>query len=154
VPEREADGISLAVIAGHAFGQRSPVPVSSDLMYVDVVLKPGARLPVSPEHVERAVFVVSGEIEVAGQSEIFGEAQFVIFRPGAQIVLRARGSAHLMLVGGAPFPEPRHIFWNFVSTSKERIEQAKDDWRQHRFPEIACHQRPAGLAACRPPNSY
>jgi len=137
LPEIEADGVSLAVIAGQAFGERSPVPVSSDLMYVDAVLKPGARLPVSTEHVERAVFIVSGEVEIAGQSETFGEAQFVVFRPGAEIVLRARGSAHLMLVVGEPFPEPRHIYWNFVSTSKERIEQAKDDWRQNRFPKVA-----------------
>jgi redox-sensitive bicupin YhaK (pirin superfamily) len=81
--------------------------------------------------------VVSREIEVAGQSETFGEAQFVIFRPGAQIVLRARGSVHLMLGGGEPFREPRHIYWDFVSTSRERMEQAKDDWRHSRFPRIA-----------------
>jgi len=137
LPEIEADGFSLAVIAGQAFGERSPVPVCSDLMYVDAVMKPGARLPVSTEYVERGMFVVSGEIEIAGQSETFSEAQFVVFRPGAEIVVRARGSAHLILVGGEPFPEPRHIYWNFVSTSKERIEQAKDDWRQDRFPKVA-----------------
>ncbi len=137
LPEIEADGVSLAVIAGQAFGERSPVPVCSDLMYVDAVMKPGARLPVSTEYVERGMFVVSGETEIAGQSETFSEAQFVVFRPGAEIVVRARGSAHLMLVGGEPFPEPRHIYWNFVSTSKERIEQAKDDWRQDRFPKVA-----------------
>jgi redox-sensitive bicupin YhaK (pirin superfamily) len=136
LPGLEADGVSLTVVAGQAFGRRSPVPVSSDLMYVDVVMEAGARLPVSAEHVERAVYVVSGVIEVAGQSDTFGEAQFVIFRPGAPIVLQARGSAHLMLLGGEPFPEPRHVYWNFVSTSRERIEQAKDDWRHRRFPGI------------------
>jgi redox-sensitive bicupin YhaK (pirin superfamily) len=137
LPGLESDGVSLTVIAGEAFGQRSPVPIYSELMYVDVVLKPGARLQVPAGHIERALFVVSGDVEIAGQTGTFGEAQFVIFKPGAEIVLRARGGAHLMLVGGEPFSEPRHIYWNFVSSSKDRIEQAKDDWRHGRFPEIA-----------------
>ena len=89
LPGLEADGVSLTVVAGEAFGQRSPVPVYSDLMYVDVVLKPGARLQVPAEHIERALFVVSGEVEIAGQTGTFGEAQFVVFKPGAEIVLRA-----------------------------------------------------------------
>jgi len=137
LPGIEADGASLTVVAGEAFGQRSPVPVFSDLMYVDVVLQPGARLQVPAQHIERAMFIVSGEIEVAGQTGTFHEAQFVVFKPGAEIVLQARGPAHLMLVGGEPFPEQRHIYWNFISSSKDRIEQAKDDWRHGRFPEIA-----------------
>jgi redox-sensitive bicupin YhaK (pirin superfamily) len=137
LPGLEADCVSLTVIAGEAFGQHSPVPVYSDLMYVDAVLKPGARMQVPAEHIERAVFVVSGEIEVAGQTGTFGEAQFVVFKPGAEIVLSARGRAHLMMVGGEPFAEPRHIYWNFVSSSQDRIEQAKDDWRHGRFPQIA-----------------
>jgi hypothetical protein len=137
LPGLEADGVSLSVVAGEAFGKRSPVPVFSDLMYVDVVLDPGARLQIPAEHIERAVFVVSGEIEVAGQAGAFGEAQLVIFKPDAEIVLQARGGTHLMLVGGEPLSEPRRIYWNFVSSSKDRIEQAKDDWRHGRFPEIA-----------------
>jgi redox-sensitive bicupin YhaK (pirin superfamily) len=137
LPGLEADGVSLTIVAGEAFGKRSPVPVYSDLMYVDVVLKPEARLQIPAQHIERAVFVVSGEIEVEGQTGTFGASQFVVFKPGAGIVLRARGGAHLMLVGGEPFAEPRHIYWNFVSSSKDRIRQAKDDWRQGRFAEIA-----------------
>jgi redox-sensitive bicupin YhaK (pirin superfamily) len=137
LPGLEADGASLTIVAGAAFGQRSPVPVHSDLMYVDVVLKPDARLQLTGEHVERAMFVVSGEIEVVGQAGSFTEKQLVVFKPGAEIVLRARGCAHLMLLGGDPLSEPRHVYWNFVSTSKERIEQAKDDWRHGRFPQIA-----------------
>ncbi|QKC86624.1 pirin family protein [Mesorhizobium loti] len=137
LPRLQADGASLTVVAGSAFGERSPVPVYSDLMYVDAVLQPGARLQVPTDHIERAVFVVSGEIEVAGQTGTFGEAQFVVFKPGAEIIVSTRGGAHLMLVGGEPFPEQRHVYWNFVSSSKDRIEQAKDDWRQGRFPEVA-----------------
>ena len=137
LPVLDADGVSLTVIAGEAFGLRSSVPVYSDMMCVDVVLKPGARLQIPPMHIERALFIVSGEIEVDGQTGSFGQAQLVVFKPGAEIVLRSQHGAQLMLVGGEPFPEPRYIEWNFVSSSKDRIEQAKDDWRQGRFASIA-----------------
>jgi redox-sensitive bicupin YhaK (pirin superfamily) len=135
LPSLESEGASLTVLAGEAFEQRSPVPVHSDLMYVDVVLKPDARLPVPIEHLERAAFVLSGEIEAAGQS--FAAGQLVVFSPGAQIVLQAKRGAHLMLLGGEPFPEPRHVYWNFVSSSQDRIRQATEDWRNGRFPRIA-----------------
>ena len=102
-----------------------------------LVLRPGARLQAPPEHIERALFVVSGEVEVVGQTGKFGETQLVVFKPGAEIVLRAERGAHVMLIGGEPFPEPRHVYWNFVSSSSDRIEQAKDDWRRGNFPQIA-----------------
>jgi redox-sensitive bicupin YhaK (pirin superfamily) len=135
LPSLESEGVSLTVLAGAAFEQRSPVPVHSDLMYVDVVLKPDARLAVPIEHLERAAFVLAGEIEAAGQT--FAEGQLVVFSPGAQIVLQAKRGAHVMLLGGEPFPEPRHVYWNFVSSSQDRIRQAADDWRNGRFPRIA-----------------
>ena len=135
LPSLESEGASLTVLAGAAFEQRSPVPVHSDLMYVDVVLKPDARLAVPIEYLERAAFVLSGEIEAAGRS--FAEGQLVVFSPGAQIVLQAKRGAHVMLLGGEPFPEPRHVYWNFVSSSQDRIRQAADDWRNGRFPQIA-----------------
>ena len=134
LPSLESEGASVTVLAGTAFEQRSPVPVHSDLMYIDVVLKPNARLPVPIEHLERAAFVLSGEIEADGQS--FAEGQLVVFSPGAQIVLQAKRGAHVMLLGGEPFPEPRHVYWNFVSSSQDRIRQAADDWRNGRFPRI------------------
>lgn len=137
LPGLESEGASLTIIAGEAFDQRSPVPVHSDLMYVDVVLKADARLAIPTEHVERAAFVLSGEIEAAGQPGTFGETQLVVFKPGAKIVLHARGGAHLMLLGGEPFPEPRHVYWNFVSSSQDRIREASEDWRNGRFPQIA-----------------
>jgi redox-sensitive bicupin YhaK (pirin superfamily) len=137
LPHLESEGASLAVIAGEAFDQRSPVPVYSDLMYLDVVLKPDARLEVPAEHVERAACVLSGEVEVEGQAGAFGAAQLVVFNPGADIVLRAKGGAHVILLGGEPFPEPRHVYWNFVSSSQDRIRQAVEDWRNGRFPLIA-----------------
>lgn len=137
LPSLESEGASLTVLAGEAFQQRSPVPVHSDLMYLDVVLKPGARLAVPTEHLERAAFVLAGEIEVAGQAGTFGAAQLVIFNPGAQIVLQGKGGAHVMLLGGEPFAEPRHIYWNFVSSSQDRLRQATEDWCNGRFPHIA-----------------
>lgn len=136
LPRLEADGLSLTVVAGEAFGQRSPVSVYSDLTYVDIVLKAGARLQVPAQHIERAIFVVSGEVEVIGQTGTFGELQLVVFKPGAEVILQARTGAHLMLVGGEPFPEPRHVYWNFVSSSRDRIKQASHDWQQGRFAEI------------------
>lgn len=136
LPTLDADGVSLTVVAGEGFGKRSPVPVLSELMYLDAVIEPGARLQVPAQHIERAAFIVSGEIEVVGQTGSFGEGQFVVFKPGAEIVLGAHSGAHLMLVGGEPLTEPRHVYWNFVSSSKDRIEQAKDDWRHGRFPQI------------------
>ena len=137
LPRLDDNGVSTTVVAGKAFGEKAPIPVYSDLMYVDAVLKTGARLQIPLDHIERAVFVVSGEIEIMGQIGTFGDEQLVVFKPGAEIVLEARRDTHIMLVGGEPFAEPRHIYWNFVSSSKDRIEQAKDDWRHARFPEIA-----------------
>ena len=137
LPRIEGDGAATTLVAGSAFGARSPVPTYSDLMYADVVLQPGARFQVAAEHVERAIYIVSGEVEIEGQSGLFGDTRLVVFRPGAEIILKARGLTRLMLIGGEPFPEQRHIYWNFVSSSKERIEKAKADWRNRRFPEIA-----------------
>ncbi|KAB1085373.1 pirin family protein [Neorhizobium galegae] len=137
LPGVEAGDVSLTIVAGEAFGVQSPVPVHSDLMYVDAVLKRDARLQIPADHIERAAFVVSGEVEVEGQTGSFGAMQLVVFKPGAEIVLKARSCTHLMLLGGEPFAEPRHIYWNFVSSSSDRIEQAKDDWRRGRFRGIA-----------------
>lgn len=137
LPSIEDAGLAMILVAGKAFGQTSPVPVLSDLMYVDVVIERRACLPVPREHIERAAYLVSGEVEVDGQSGRFGAGQLIVFQPHADIVLRARSDTHLMLLGGEPFAEPRHVYWNFVSSRKERIEAAKEDWRLGRFPTIA-----------------
>lgn len=136
IPKAEAEGVSLTVIAGTSDGMRSPVAAFSDMVYVDIVLAAGARYRLTAEHVERAVYVVSGSIEIVGQTGGFAVGELVVFKPGAEIVLAAPQGARLMLVGGEPFPEPRHIEWNFVSSRRERIEQAKDDWRAQRFAAV------------------
>src|SRR5690606_35002628 len=123
----------LRVLAGSAYGVTSPVKTLSPLFYVEARLDGGKRLPLPREHEERAVYVVHGGVSAGTPRAPAG--QMLVFHPGADVTLRADADSHLMLLGGAPLG-PRHIFWNFVSSSKERIEQAKEDWRQRRFPSI------------------
>jgi redox-sensitive bicupin YhaK (pirin superfamily) len=136
LPLVEDAGMRARVIAGSLFGASSPVATLSDMIYADVGLAPGARMRIDAEHVERAIYVVSGAVEVAGQDGAFGAAQLILFKPGAEIVLTATAETRLMLLGGEPFAEKRYIYWNFVSSSADRIEQAKADWRAHRFAEV------------------
>lgn len=133
LPRIQGEGISATLIAGSAFGQRSPVATFSDTIYADVALAPHARFQIAPEHVERAAYVVSGTISVLGQAGEFAGGELVVFKPGAEIVLQARNAVRLMLIGGEPLPEKRFIYWNFVSSSMDRIEQAMADWRECRF---------------------
>ena len=119
------------MIAGTAYGAKSPVKVYSETLYCDARLAAGSLLPLPDDHEERAVHVLSGEVEIAGEQ--FGEGQLLIFRPGDAITVRALSPARVLLLGGEPMDGPRHIWWNFVSSSQERIEQAKQDWRERRF---------------------
>jgi hypothetical protein len=131
LPLIEDRGISARIVAGSLYGATSPVKTHSDLFYADVQLAAGIALPLPAEHEERGVYVAEGEVEVAGQ--IFEAGRLLAFRPGDAITLRARSNARLMLLGGEPMDGPRHIWWNFVSSSKERIEAAKEDWKNARF---------------------
>ena len=136
LPAFDGDGQTVRLIAGSLFGRESPVPTFSDMVYADIVLSAGARFQVPAEHVERAAYIVSGTAEVVGQDGRFEPTQLVVFKPGAAIVLRAVDDTRLMLIGGEPFPEKRYIYWNFVSSSQDRIEQAKRDWRESRFAPV------------------
>ncbi|NEJ69739.1 hypothetical protein GR197_04195 [Rhizobium phaseoli] len=138
VPRLYADGVEFTLIAGASDGLTALVKTLSDLVYAEIVLTSGARYQVRSEHVERAVYVVTGEVEIVGQAGVFGEGELIVLKPGAEIILRAPAyhAARMMLLGGEPFPEPRYMDWNFVSSSPERIEQAKRDWSQQRFPVI------------------
>jgi redox-sensitive bicupin YhaK (pirin superfamily) len=122
------------VIAGTAYGAGSPVGVLSPTLYVDARLEPGARLTVDGTHPQRAVHVVDGPVEVDGRR--LGPGVMAILRTGAEVTVRAGGPARVMLLGGAPVDGERHIWWNFVSSSRERIERAKDDWRTGRFGKV------------------
>jgi redox-sensitive bicupin YhaK (pirin superfamily) len=131
LPVMEGEGVTLRLIAGAGFGLRAPVAVFSGMFYADAALKAGARLTLPAEYEERAIYVAKGEIEIAGQR--FPEGQLLVFRPGDAIDLRASVDARVLLLGGEPMDGPRHIWWNFVSSSKDRIEQAKADWKAGRF---------------------
>lgn len=136
LPRIEGEGIDMRLIAGSLHGRRAPTRTFSDMFNADVALVPGARFRIDGEHIERAVFVISGTIEVAGQDGRFTEDQLIVFKPGSEIVLKAIGPARLMVLGGEPLAEKRHIFWNFVSSRRERIEQAALDWRDRVFPGV------------------
>ena len=104
------------------------------MVYADVALEAGAVLPLDPTYDERAIYTVSGAIEIAGDG--FGPGQLLVFRPGDRISVRATEAARFMVLGGEPMDGPRHLWWNFVSSRPERIEQAKEDWRQARFDTV------------------
>ena len=133
IPTTEDAGTRLTVVAGSVDGLVSPIITFSDMVYADIEMVPGARYQVRAEHIERAVYVVSGEVEVIGQSGSFAAGELVVFKPGAEVILKSNMTTRLMLIGGEPLPEERHIFWNFVSSDPERIEQAKADWKAGRF---------------------
>jgi len=134
LPTLERDGVRLRLIAGSAYGLTSPVAVFSPLFYVDAAAPAGTRLEVPPEHVERALYVVSGEIDCGGVPAAAG--RMLVLAQGAEAAIVARTEARVVLLGGASIDGERHIFWNFVSSSRERIERAKDDWRNDRFPRV------------------
>lgn len=134
LPIAESDGIRVRLIAGELFGLRAPAPTLSETIYADIELAARAVLPVERTHVERALFLVSGELEIAGRTHAPG--RLLVLAPGTSVAVVARSSARLMLLGGAPLDGPRHLWWNFVSSRQERIEQAKADWQAGRFPAV------------------
>ncbi|HEY2744846.1 MAG TPA: pirin family protein [Polyangia bacterium] len=135
LPEIVRDGARLRVLAGSAFGATSPVGVASPTLYVDARLDAGAALALPDEHEERALYVAGGAVALDGRR--YGEGHMLILRPGARVRVAADGgAARLMLLGGAPLDGERHIYWNFVASTRARIEAAKDDWRERRFPTV------------------
>jgi len=131
LPVIAGDGVEARLIAGEGWGEVSPAALPMATFYADVRLAPGAGAPFDATYEERAIFTVAGEIDIAG--ERFGPGQLLIFRPGDRITVRALTPARLMMLGGDPMDGPRHIWWNFVSSRRDRIEQAKADWAAARF---------------------
>lgn len=134
LPTHIAAGVELNVIAGEAFGLRSPVVTLWPTLYAHARMVPGATLEVPPDHGERAVYVVQGDLEVSDVPVTAG--QLVLLDPGKTARLRAIGDTRAMLLGGERFPTPRHIWWNFVASSEERIESAKQRWERRQFPAV------------------
>lgn len=123
-------GIWMRLIAGNAYGLKSNVHTFSPMFYLHVELEPGTRFNLPTQHEERGLYLVRGRIEINGQT--YHENQMIVFKKGAEPVLIAREKTTLILLGGEPLGD-RYIWWNFVSSRKERIEQAKEDWKQGRI---------------------
>jgi redox-sensitive bicupin YhaK (pirin superfamily) len=127
LPVLEGEGKEVRLILGSLYGERAPVSTFSEMFYADAVLAAGATLPMPADHEDRGIYVVSGAVEIAGQR--FGTGQMMVFRPGDPITVAATEPARLILLGGETLGGPRYIWWNFVASSKERIEAAKEAWR-------------------------
>jgi redox-sensitive bicupin YhaK (pirin superfamily) len=130
LPKFDADGVRGTLIAGTAYGLKSNVVTFSSMFYVHLELAPGARIALPPEHAERAAYIVSGRIESGG--DLLEAGNLLVFGAEAASIAAAEAGARVMLLGGANIG-PRHIWWNLVSSSLERMEQAKADWRAGRM---------------------
>lgn len=152
LPLLEGEGKHVRLITGALYGARSPVEAFSDMFYADVALEPDATLAVPADHEERAMYLVEGAVEIVG-GERFGIGRLIVFRPGASIQLRALDApVRLLLLGGATMDGPRHVWWNFVSSSRERIEQAKADWLAGRFAAVPEESEFIPLPEDKPPS--
>jgi redox-sensitive bicupin YhaK (pirin superfamily) len=134
LPVFDDAGVTVRLIAGTLFGQRSPVKTFSEMFYADAMLPPGSRLALDAGHEERAVYVAEGAAQI--ERARFPAGQLVLLRPGNTIVIEAPEHARLVLLGGEPLDGPRHIWWNLVSSSADRIRQAAEDWQAGRFPAV------------------
>ncbi|QGN53266.1 pirin family protein [Novosphingobium sp. Gsoil 351] len=131
LPLIEAGGASARVIMGELWGQRAPTTCHAETIYAEIVLGPSGSIPIDAEADERAVMLVGGEASIGGTDLVLYE--LAVLAPGAALTLASATGARLMLLGGEAFTTPRHVWWNFVSSSRERINQAKDDWREGRL---------------------
>lgn len=134
LPATQMNGVALRLVAGSAYGETAPVETASPLFYVAAEAPDGGALTLPYQHPERAVYVVEGRAVI--EETIYEEGQLAVVAAGADPRIDLAPGARLMLLGGAPLGGRRHIWWNFVSSSKERIERAKDDWRSGRFPMV------------------
>ncbi len=129
LPLLEGEGKQVRLILGHAYGQKAPVATPSPMFYADALLAAGARLPMPDDHEDRGAYVLEGSVSIAG--DVFDKGRMMVFRPGDRVSMTAGAEgARVMILGGDTLEGPRHIWWNFVASSKERIEAAKEAWRQ------------------------
>lgn len=128
LPVLRGEGKEVRLILGTAYGESAPIKLPFDVFYADALLEAGASIPLPDDHEDRGVYVLGGEVSVGGQT--FPSGQMLVFRPGDRISVKAGDAgARLMLLGGATMDGPRHIWWNFVASSKDRIDAAKEAWR-------------------------
>ena len=133
LPDIDVNGVNVRVIIGDAFGHASPVHAYSSTLYLECVMPAGSELILPDQYDEIAAYIVSGSVNIDGRS--FGEGVMAVASAGAAMKLTAEAESRVMVIGGEPLGK-RHIYWNFVSSSKERIEQAKQDWRERRFGKV------------------
>ncbi|MGC4027005.1 MAG: pirin family protein [Mesorhizobium sp.] len=131
LPTFQTDGAHGRLVLGELEGLKAPVTTYHDTLYADVSLDAGGSFRIPAVAEERAIYTLDGEVSIAG--DVFAADQLLVFRPGDEIVVSSERGAHFMLFGGATMGSPRYIWWNFVSSSKERIEQAKNEWKTGRF---------------------
>ena len=134
LPVVEGEGVRATVLMGELWGVTAPTTCHSPTIYADLVLAEGASVAIDAEADERAVLVTEGTATLDGEPLTLFD--LVILAPGHRAVLTATGPARAMLLGGGAFATPRHVFWNFVSSSRDRINQAKEDWRGGKFPTV------------------
>lgn len=134
LPRIIGEGKRVRLMMGQAYGEESPAPFPHPALFAEVILSPGAILPVDPDYEERALYIVSGDIDIAGDT--FGPGKLLVLRPGERVSVLGLTNARLMLLGGEPLDGPRHIWWNFVSSSKDRLEAAKADWAAGKFDAV------------------
>lgn len=128
LPEFTRDGVQVKLIAGRAYGEEAPVKLLSPLFYAEIRMPAGRKLTLPAEYRERALYLITGALRVGGTA--VAARTMPVFAPGETITLEALTDSHAMLLGGDPFGEPRYVWWNFVSSSQDAIEEAKRDWRE------------------------
>ena len=134
LPVVDADGISARLIAGSALGVTSPLETASSTLYADVTLQAGAQILIDPDYIERAIYLLSGHVTIEGDK--FKAGHLVILQRHREITIRASSNSRFMLFGGEPMDGPRYIWWNFVSSRLERIEEAKEEWAKGKFDTV------------------
>jgi hypothetical protein len=132
LPTTEGKGVRMRLIAGEAYGARSPVKTLSPMFYLDAEFSPGGELTLTEEYEERAIYAAQGEVTL-GDGTTIAEGTMAVLNPGVEVVVTAKDKARVMLLGGAPLDGSRHLWWNFVASSPERLEKARDDWKNGRF---------------------
>ncbi|QDY69233.1 pirin family protein [Qingshengfaniella alkalisoli] len=134
LPVISGDGIDMRLIMGRAYGEAAPVSTFTDMFYGDVTLAPNARMPLPDDHEDRGIYVIDGAVTVAG--DVFDKGRMMIFRPGDKITIGAGAQgARLVMLGGETLGGPRYIWWNFVASSRDKIEAAKEEWQAARWGE-------------------
>ncbi|MGZ9187700.1 MAG: pirin family protein, partial [Candidatus Binatia bacterium] len=134
LPQIEGEGKTVRIIAGALFGKTAPVKTLSPLFYADAALDSGASFLLNNDYDERGIYLLEGDVDIHGQR--FAPGRLLVFSSGDEITIKAVSAARFVVFGGEPLDGPRHVWWNFVSSSRERIEQAKSDWQSGRFTPV------------------